>query len=211
LLLIIGTTRRAIMAPPKIATKAKPKPKAKVKTDTKRTKATSAVAGAFPDFADDDAFCGELAQRVLAAIEGGVVDNDALQTALEDALLGQSEEDAASAVDAMILGLEAVGLISAPEAAVVAVQPAAPAAAAVLSEGRFKSIFSKELARRERAAGEHTVSKKALACLHDWDSTGVGGIRCQVCDFETKDKSYGCRFDCGVQLCGKCWWKWKER
>merc|ERR1711879_826772 len=76
---------------------------------------------------------------------------------------------------------------------------------------RFETVFSKELKKRERSAGGHEVSSKALECTHDWDSTGAGGVVCQVCNFETKDRSYCCSQDCGVKLCGSCWWKWKEK
>merc|ERR1712151_712644 len=112
----------------------------------------------------------------------------------------------------LFAGLQACGLVE--STAVEPVEKSSSnkkASEPVLSAKRFESIFSKELKSRERAAGPHGVSRTALACLHDWDGTGTAGMRCQVCDFETKDRSYTCALDCGVRLCGKCWWKWKER
>merc|ERR1712241_834855 len=80
-----------------------------------------------------------------------------------------------------------------------------------LSSKRFEAIFSKELKKRNRAAGPHCVSAEALACVHSWDNTGTGGLPCQVCAFETKDRSWTCNLDCGVQLCGGCMYTWKTR
>merc|ERR1712087_166412 len=127
-----------------------------------------------------------------------------------DALAGVDNADAVlSDVYARLqtCGLVQVATSAASEKSTAAKQACEP----VLTTKRFESIFSKELKSRERAAGPHGVSRTALACLHDWDGTGTAGMRCQVCDFETKDRSYTCALDCGVRLCGKCWWKWKEK
>merc|ERR1719384_2387144 len=113
-----------------------------------------------------------------------------------------TEQEITATLAGVYSGLQASGLVPDPDGAA----PAAPqscSAQPMLSVKRFESIFSKELKKRERAAGPHAVTAEAMACCHDWDGTGVGGVLCQVCNFETKDSSYTCKFDCGVQLCGK--------
>merc|ERR1711933_443854 len=127
------------------------------------------------------------------------------------ALAGKEEQEAVAALEEIYSGLVATGIVKEAEPKGEASSSARPCGAPVLSTKRFESIFSKELKNRERAAGPHEVTAEAMACLHDWDGTGCGGIHCQVCNFEAKDKSYTCKFDCGVGLCGKCWWKWKEK
>mmetsp|Transcript_85410 Transcript_85410/g.134861 ORF Transcript_85410/g.134861 Transcript_85410/m.134861 type:complete len:198 (+) Transcript_85410:79-672(+) len=80
-----------------------------------------------------------------------------------------------------------------------------------LTSKRFETIFSKELGKRERAAGLHSVTKVAMACVHSWDNTGTAGLRCQVCNFDTKERSWTCNLGCGVRLCGSCMFKWKSK
>jgi len=86
-----------------------------------------------------------------------------------------------------------------------------------LSEKRFRGMFAKELSQRERGggkqakhqgkatksevdrlAGGHQVSKKSLECEHVWSSSGAAGVRCQVCNFETKKNSHTCKKSCGA-------------
>ena len=90
-----------------------------------------------------------------------------------------------------------------------------------MTEKRLRSVFAKELRKREtggmksrsqnftRGAGDHEVSAASLRCEHAWSSSGAAGIRCQICNFETKDKSYNCKQPgCEIKLCGSCQWKW---
>lgn len=197
-----------------MAPKAKAKSSAGQPKGSKRKETCAAIiAEVFPDFADDASFCAELAGQVIGIIKD-VKSADQLRNALEDALAGKEDAEVIALLSDVYGRLQAAGLATpAAEEAAEAVQTTADKVAAlpVLSLKRFDGIFSKELRNRERAAGNHTVTSEALACLHDWDNTGAGGVHCQVCNFETKDNHYCCKFDCGVQLCGKCWWKWKEK
>jgi len=191
--------------------KAKGRPGSK---DIKQKEACVAViASAFPDFADDSSFCEEVAIELLATAVG-ISSAEGLKDPLQMVLAGREDEDLSGVLAEIFRGLTDAGIIEDRNLVTedVADQDPAPAATQpVLSEKRFLKTFSKELKNRERAAGAHEVSAEALACLHNWDNTGTGGMRCQVCNFETKDKSYTCEFGCGVRLCGSCWWKWKEK
>lgn len=177
---------------------------------------TVIIANAFPDFAEDIGFCRELAEKVLECVGSASRPSDFKQ-ALEDALAGVEEDEAAAVLASVYTQLLDAGLVQATnttqsasvEVAVVDKEER-PQTAGVTAK-RLEVVFSKEIGRRERAAGGHVVSSKARSCAHTWDSTGAGGVRCQVCNFETKDNHYCCTRGCDVQLCGKCWWKWRER
>jgi len=170
---------------------------------------TAVIASAFPDFADDSSFCEEIATDVLVVV-ANISSAEGLKDPLQMALAGREDEDSTSVLAEVFRGLADAGIIE-DRSPVTEDTPAASPNQPVLSEKKFLKIFSKELRNRERAAGAHEVSAEALACLHNWDSTGTGGMHCQVCNFETKDKSYTCDFGCGIRLCGSCWWKWKEK
>lgn len=216
--------------PPKGKAAAKPKAAPKSAADPRKSACAALIGAAFPEFAGDDDFYAELAGSVVTAL-GDITSRGQLSDPLEMALAGKTGQEIATALESVYAGLVAAGLVKDPAssgptaavargaaavaaggpAAAASGGPAAPAGAPALSTKRFESIFSKELKNRERAAGPHEISVEAMACLHDWDGTGSGGVRCQICSFETKDRSYTCKFDCGVHLCGKCWWRWKEK
>lgn len=187
---------------------------AKVSAATRRKEACiTAIAEVFPDFAEDTSFCDDLAKKVLAcAAEAGCPDD--FRDALEDALMGV---DNIAILLADVYGrLLDLGIVKAQETdesedKMQASEAAEDRRPGGLSEKKLSSIFSKELRKRERAIGDHEVSAAARKCEHSWDSTGAGGMHCQVCNFETKDKSYTCTKGCCIRLCGKCWWKWKEQ
>lgn len=80
-----------------------------------------------------------------------------------------------------------------------------------LTSKKFESIFAKQIGKRERAAGPHRVTAEAMSCTHSWDNSGTAGLQCQICGFETKERSWTCNIGCGVQLCGSCMWRWKEK
>jgi hypothetical protein len=175
----------------------------------------------FSDYADDEGYIDDLAERTLAVVvsAGAAITADDFEDALEDALA--SCEDATAATVEIVSRLCAADLIGAPDTDVK--QVAAGAAAALgpgsstmvassnVSSKRFAAVFSKELRKRERAAGEHEVPVEALTCSHAWDGSGVAGVKCQICAHETTKKSYCCFKDCGVKLCGSCWWNWKKK
>ena len=141
------------------------------------------LAKAFPDFAEDESFVGELAERVLTVcVNDATLGPADLYVPLEDALAGTSDAEAILAI--VHFELVSAGLVKVSEApAEAAVERMAPSG---ISTRRFESIFSKELKKRERAGGKHMVSAEALACEHCWDTTGCGGVVCQICNFETK-------------------------
>lgn len=76
-----------------------------------------------------------------------------------------------------------------------------------------RGVFSKEVARRNAYDAEPTLPPSALACgrNHAFYGDQLGGLRCQVCDFETKDRVWKCKLDCGIALCGSCMDKWKSK
>merc|ERR1711971_1019240 len=110
-----------------------------------------------------------------------------LEEPLEDALAGV--DDALAVVSSVYDLLLGKGLVyeTKAEAPANATVENVTRPVAGLSRKKFESIFSKELKKRDRAA-ECEVSAEALACLHCWDNTGAGGVRCQVCTFETKER-----------------------
>merc|ERR1719410_2767174 len=200
------------MAPKtKANTRAKAKAKLGSKNIQQREDCVAIIASAFPDFADDSSFCEEVPNELLVVATTATSAQE-LKDPLHVVLVGREDDDAScilaevfqGLVDAGICPMEDCSLATAHARTTTPSQP-------VLSEKKFEKIFSKELKNRERAAGAHEVSAQALGCLHNWDNSGAGGMRCQVCNFETKDKSYTCDFGCGVRLCGSCWWKWKEK
>jgi len=193
------------MAPPKA------KAKAKAKVNSRKLICADVVAKAFPDFASDTDFCEDLAEKVVSASSSVcAADSEELKTALEDALLAYSTDEAAGFLEMVYQGLVDHGLVVAEQGAAAPAPSAdAPPSGDVLSSKRFEAIFSKELRKRSRAAGPHGVSAGALACLHSWDGTGTAGLPCQTCSFETKDRSWTCNLGCGVQLCGSCLAAWR--
>lgn len=93
-----------------------------------------------------------------------------------------------------------------------------------MTEKRLRMTFAKELKKRDtggmkkgltastRGAGDHEVTEASMRCDHNWSSSGAGGVRCQICNFETKDNSYNCRHPgCEIKLCGSCHWKWTHK
>jgi hypothetical protein len=204
--------------PPKVKSSAAVKAKPKTKAQLRRDACTNVIVDAFPDFADDLSFCADIADKVLdcAAIVQSPSD---LQQALEDAIAGETPSSESQILQTVFDSLVVAEIINATavqdtqdddNATKVKAEDNKPRGAGV-SKKRLETVFSKEIKKRERAAGQHEVSSQALACNHSWDNTGAGGMRCQVCNFETKDNSYRCSLGCDVRLCGKCWWKWKEK
>jgi len=161
---------------------------------TRRKKACmSVIEMNFPDFADDGDFCAILAELVLSCIDVVQVPND-LRDPLADALQGTED------IDTTLAAVHA-GLIDAKLIASAKPQ-------ALVSEKRIGSVFSKEF--KKRRGGDVALSAEALACLHTWDNTGAAGVHCQICDFETTERSHGCE-RCDIKLCGSCWWKWSKK
>ncbi len=79
--------------------------------------------------------------------------------------------------------------------------------------GNVKSTFAKEIAKnRPSYDPEPHVSAAALACRsHDFFGDLLGGLRCQICDFETTGRVWKCSKGCDVALCGACMDKWKRK
>lgn len=76
-----------------------------------------------------------------------------------------------------------------------------------------KGMFSKEVASRPSYDREPKVPPQALACgrQHIFFGDLLGGLHCQICDFETKDRVWKCKKECGIALCGNCMDKWKNK
>jgi hypothetical protein len=75
--------------------------------------------------------------------------------------------------------------------------------------GSVKGAFSKEIARRPTYDQEPSVPASSLACrTHAFFGDQLGGLKCQICDFETKDRVWKCQKECGIALCGNCMDKW---
>merc|ERR1712129_526411 len=103
-----------------------------------------------------------------------------LRDPLDVALVGMTEQEIIATLIGVYSGLQASGLVTDPDGAApgadaasaalgVPVAPKGRSAQPMLSVKRFEAIFSKELKKRERAAGPHAVTAEAMACCHDWD------------------------------------------
>jgi len=190
-------------------------PKAKVKSkkvtrsvSTTVSMITAIVTSVFEDFSTDSSYCQEMAEKVDGVLENVLsADSEALRNALGDALTGYTQVEGELLLGSLYDGLLREGLVVLKTQS----QQVCAPAEGVLSSKRFCSIFSKELKKRERAAGPHGVTDEALACLHNWDNSGTAGMACQICVFETKDRSWTCNLGCGVRLCGSCCFKWKTK
>lgn len=84
-----------------------------------------------------------------------------------------------------------------------------------LTLNNLKSVFAKEIAKtRPSYDQEPHVSLAALACrTHEFFGDLLGGLRCQVCDFETTGRVWKCSKGggCDIALCGACMDKWKKK
>lgn len=77
--------------------------------------------------------------------------------------------------------------------------------------GSVKSIFCKEIAARPSYDPEPALTSSALACRnHSFYGDPLGGLKCQVCSFETTNRVWKCRH-CDIFLCGSCMDKWKSK
>ncbi len=76
-----------------------------------------------------------------------------------------------------------------------------------------KGVFAKEIAKNRPSYDlEPKVSAQALACRsHEFFGDLLGGLRCQVCSFETTGRVWKCSRGCDVALCGACMDKWKRK
>lgn len=204
--------------PPKAKSRTSAKGKAKSVVDSRKETCAAVIAAVFPDFAEDTGFCSELAEKVLHCA-ASITDPSELQDALEDALAGRDDVMSVLADVHSRLVLSEILSTEAPNATEGEMADSTEGVSAedkkpkrvVVSVKKMELTFSKELKNRERSAGGHQISPDALACQHSWDNSGAGGMLCQICNFETKDRSYSCSRECDVRLCGKCWWKWKEK
>ena len=76
----------------------------------------------------------------------------------------------------------------------------------------LKGAFHKELSKRPAYDKEPTVSAAALACgSHQFFGDQLGGLTCQICSFETKDRVWKCNKGCDIALCGSCMDKYKKK
>jgi hypothetical protein len=77
----------------------------------------------------------------------------------------------------------------------------------------IKTTYAKEIAKnRPSYDKEPQVSPAALACrTHAFIGDSLGGLRCQVCNFETTAKVWKCTKGCDIALCGNCMDKWKKK
>jgi hypothetical protein len=76
-----------------------------------------------------------------------------------------------------------------------------------------KTVFSKEIAKnRPSYDPDPHVSADALACrTHEFFGDLLGGLRCQICHFETTGRVWKCSRGCDIALCGACMDKWKKK
>jgi len=80
--------------------------------------------------------------------------------------------------------------------------------------GQIKSTFAKEIAKNRPTYDlEPQVSAEALACgTHAFVRDLLGGLRCQICNFETIANVWKCsKKGCDIALCGGCMDKWKKK
>lgn len=79
--------------------------------------------------------------------------------------------------------------------------------------GQIKTTYSKEIAKyRPTYDLEPQVSQMALACrTHAFIGDALGGLRCQICSFETTTRVWKCIKGCDIALCGNCMDKWKKK
>jgi len=79
--------------------------------------------------------------------------------------------------------------------------------------GHVKTTHAKEIARnRPTYEPEIQVSPAALACrTHAFIGESHGGLRCQICYFETTARVWKCSKGCDIALCGNCMDKWKKK
>lgn len=77
----------------------------------------------------------------------------------------------------------------------------------------IKTTYSKEIAKHRPTYDlEPTVSALALACrTHAFIGDALGGLRCQICSFETTARVWKCSKGCDIALCGNCMDKWKKK
>ena len=81
-----------------------------------------------------------------------------------------------------------------------------------LTASHLRGVFAKELAKRPSYNAEPEVSLEALACrTHAFTGDLLGGLRCQVCNFETVGRVWKCTKGCDIALCGACMDKWKKK
>eukprot|EP00040_Diaphanoeca_grandis_P043034 m.8503 g.8503 ORF g.8503 m.8503 type:complete len:180 (+) comp6917_c0_seq1:164-703(+) len=163
----------------------------------------------FPDYSDDVDFCTELAMKVQTATLHHV---DDLYEPLEDALTGADDED--TTVSSIFDELSTRGLIRSDGTSTKTAKMSSKTDTKTkdrhtISLKKVEAVFGKEL--NKRARGTLEVPQPALTCSHKWNNEGSPGVRCQVCDFETTKNSRNCLNDCGIKLCGSCWWKWNAK
>ena len=78
--------------------------------------------------------------------------------------------------------------------------------------GKIISIFCKEIEKRGTKSGPPAITSEMISCDHTWFHEHSGGEICQICDFETTKKVWGClKNECNLTLCGSCAWKWKKK
>eukprot|EP00026_Physarum_polycephalum_P007581 Phypoly_transcript_07644.p1 GENE.Phypoly_transcript_07644~~Phypoly_transcript_07644.p1 ORF type:complete len:467 (+),score=105.86 Phypoly_transcript_07644:143-1543(+) len=79
--------------------------------------------------------------------------------------------------------------------------------------GHVKTTHAKEIAKNRPTYDlEPTVSPAALACrTHAFIGESLGGLRCQICYFETSARVWKCSKGCDIALCGNCMDKWKKK
>mmetsp|Transcript_50059 Transcript_50059/g.117661 ORF Transcript_50059/g.117661 Transcript_50059/m.117661 type:complete len:163 (-) Transcript_50059:144-632(-) len=91
------------------------------------------------------------------------------------------------------------------------VKPASASESPAAGLGRVSTVFSKQIAKRERAAGLPDLTSDQCSCRHEWRGEKGGGPRCQICDFETTNTVWKCRLGCDITLCGSCSHRWKTK
>jgi len=76
-----------------------------------------------------------------------------------------------------------------------------------VSMSRVRAVFGKEAKKRRDVM---VIGDDALHCRHEFFGEPCGGLKCQVCDFETKNRVWKCGKQCSIGLCGSCAFKWKK-